>query len=243
MRSPATSQNGSQAVALSKPEFERGLSCRTIEEAIAAPTIAMAKTSLGYEVVAATVALAVTKAMGYFAANRRLSTEQVMLFAEELLDQYPHESLGDVTVFLRNAAKGRYGRRGEEGETFGQLDMQRLFIWFGQYLEEKALVRERGEHELNQQAEKEAHSVIGMIPGLSEAMAEHIAATSMEEGPSVRLRRLSNHLPLMTDDQLREAWGKHPGAEERSVIYAEARRRGLAQKRIEDHLNQNSDEK
>ncbi len=44
------------------------------------------------------------------------------------------------------------------------------------------------------------------------------------------------------DEQLREAWTKHPTSRERAVILQEANKRKLVQKRIEDHLKTKEDE-
>lgn len=196
----------------------------------------MAIRSIGYQQTLATVSLAVTKGMAYFSQNRRLSADQIALFADEIMSRYPHESLADISVFLRGASVGRYGRKGEEGETFGALDMQRLFIWFHQYLDEKAAKMERGEHELQQLQDRHATEIVGSIPGLKDAVKEFVV-DAKERSEMVlqmsRLEHLKKHLPAMTDDELREEWKVRPRAEERSLIYAEAMNRGLAQKAIE----------
>lgn len=221
--SPATKQ-------ITLPDIERGLSCRRIEDAIQAPTMSMVKNAVGYGQTLVTVSKAVTAGMAYFAPNRRMSDGAIGMFAEELIEQYPHESVADVALFMQNAAKGRYGRKGEEGETFGQLDMQRLFIWFGQYLEEKAAMLERGEHLLQQQAEAHAKAIVTAHPGLKETVAEFVISAKEASdlaAKRTRLAKLERQLPDMTDDAMREAWKLYRTAEERSLIQAEAARRGL----------------
>lgn len=234
----------SQLARTTKAEFDNGLSAKTIDEAIAAPTLTMAIRSIGYQQTLATVSLAVTKGMAYFSQNRRLNADQIALFADEIISQYPHESLADISVFLRGASLGKYGRKGEEGETFGALDMQRLFIWFRQYLEQKAAKMERGEHELQQLQDRHAAEVIGAIPGLKDAVKEFVVDVK-ERSEMVRqmnrLEHLKKHLPTMTDDALRESWKIYSKAEERSLIYGEAMTRGLAQKTI-DNVIENEDE-
>ena len=190
----------------------------------------MAKNAVGYGQVLVTVSKAVTAGMAYFAPNRRLSDSAVGMFAEELIAQYPHESVADVALFMRGAATGKYGRKGQEGETFGQLDMQRLFIWFGEYLEEKAFAMERGEHVMQQRDEQQAREIIGAVPGLQDAVKEFVV--SAKEASDLaskrnRLAKLAHDVPGLTDDGLRECWKIYRLAEERTIIQAEAARRGL----------------
>lgn len=189
----------------------------------------MTKNALGYPQTVVAVSKAITAGMAYFAPNRRLSDDGVNTFAEELISQYPHESVADVALFMRGASTGKYGRKGEEGETFGQLDMQRLFIWFGQYLDEKAAAMERGEHLLQQQQEQHAKEIIGTIPELKRAVNEFVMETREAralDAARERRAKLTKQLPTMSDQEMRDAWPLYHG-EDRALIQAEAMRRGL----------------
>jgi len=190
----------------------------------------MAKRAIGATQTLALVSRAVMMSMQYFAPNRRLSDGAITIFAEEILDRYPYESVADVALFMRGAATGKYGRKGQEGETFGQLDMQRLFIWFAEYLEEKAAALERGEHVLQQRQDAHAKATIGAVPGLQDAVKEFVV--SAKEASDLaskrnRLAKLAHDIPALTDDGLRECWKIYRLAEERQLIQAEAARRGL----------------
>ena len=192
--------------------------------------MSMAKNAVGYGQLLVTVSKAVTAGMAYFAPNRRLSDGAIGMFAEELITQYPHESVADVALFMHNAARGRYGRKGQEGETFGQLDMQRLFIWFEEYLEEKAAALERGEHVLQQQQDAHAKATIGAVTGLQDAVKDFVV--SAKEASDLaskrnRIAKLAHDIPALTDDGLRACWKIYRLAEERQLIQAEAARRGL----------------
>lgn len=228
-----SSSNALQHVPSIPDAQQRAIACRSIETAVSAPTmLQLAKHSgpNGMLQVTGAVGFIVNRAMEAFSPQRRMSVDGVALFAEHIVEQFPHESLEDIALFMRGAAAGKYGRKGEEGETYGQLDMQRLIRWFTDYLEEKALVRERGEHLLQQEQEQHAAAVIGSIPGLKQAVSEFVI-DARERSELVRIgnriRALQKQLPGMSDDAMREAWKVYPEAACRSLIQAEAARRGL----------------
>lgn len=191
------------------------------------PTMRMIARHFGSrDVVVAQVAVVVTQAMELFAPNRRLSPAMVSMWSEDLLADYPHESIADVNVFLLNAARGKY----DEGEFFASVDIPRLNKWWTKYLDEKAIQREIDANRHDDLQGQNAAAIIGAIPGLSQAVAE-FSAGQREAVERMRehtvFTTLERQLPGMTTDELRTAWKLYPGAKMRSIIQAEACRRGL----------------
>jgi methylphosphotriester-DNA--protein-cysteine methyltransferase len=94
-------------------------------------------------------------------------------------------------VFLKKAAMGKY----DEGKTYGRLTSMKLMPWFGQYLEEKAIEREKQMLKDKQNA---------AIPMLSDRALE---AFKQQNGMSTEqwmmVARLERVAKKMTDDQLR----------------------------------------
>ncbi len=194
----------------------------------------MAVQSIGYDQTFAVVCLAVTKGMEYFSEAQRLSPAQATLFAETLLDQYTHESLGDLSVFMRGAALGKYGEedyKGEvvkRGQTYGQLTITRLMQWWKQYLGEKS--DKLSEIRASESGAHKKALADALHPTLMTVVKEEAAKVSekrSEDGMAARLERLRNGLPSMSDEALREAWPVYGSAGERALIHAEASRRGL----------------
>ena len=107
-------------------------------DAIAAPTMAMVVREHGAGAVGVAMSAIMQAGMEYFAPGRRMSAGQMMLFAEDLLDRYKHESLADVALFMRNCALSKY----DDGEFYNAVDVPRLNKWWKRYLEEKAAERE-----------------------------------------------------------------------------------------------------
>lgn len=177
-------------------------------------------------VVSVQVAAVVGQGMQYFAPNRRMGQEQVALWAEEVAAQFPHESLADINVFMRAAAMSKY----DDGEFYSNVDIPRLNKWWAKYLDEKAgqmeITADRQEHELEQGIKK----MIANVPGLSKAVGSFTIQErerQQAEREMARLRTLQNHIPRMSEQELRDAWPLYPGAAERALINAEAARRGL----------------
>lgn len=212
------------------PEAQKtALQCRTIEQALEAPTmreLIRSNGEAGFMLVSAAAAVIVNRSMEAFSPQRRMSVEGVAIFTEHLTERYPLESLADIALFMRGVTAGEYG----DGETYGALDMQRLLVWFRQYLEQKAAAMERGQHVLEQQQDRHAAELIGSIPGLKTAVNEFVL-TNKEQTELTKKRKriadLTRGLPTMDLEQMREAWKLHPTAEERSLIQAEASRRGF----------------
>lgn len=196
-------------------------------QAIADPYTIHALTRVhGAPMVLVDLSLMITKAMGYFHASRALSPMQVTLLAETLHEQYPHETFSDIALFLRRAAMGAY----DGGKTYHGLDIPMLMRWWDMYMGEKA---EAMEEAAKHQEGAEAAAIGGRIlalPGVKEAverMAMKRKAEAAEQGAIARRECLTAQVPSMTDKELRDAWGVYNHASERSMIQAEAARRGL----------------
>lgn len=222
---------------LTLPDIEAGITARTIEEAIAAPTFAHAVKSIGRPQMAIVVGKAITRGMGYFAEHQRLSTEAVVLWADLLLDEYPHESLADLSVFLRGAALGRYGQKDRDGtitrkgETFGALSIVKLNTWFAQYLGEKSEARER---EARAEKGRYAEACRELHPSVAAAIKPVVAKVCAEQHAKrdaamleARMKNLTRQLPVMTAQDLRDHYKLVATDAERDAIMDEARRRGL----------------
>ena len=228
---------------LTLSEVEAGITARTIEEAIAAPTFAHAVKSIGRPQMSIVIGKAITRGMGYFAEHQRLSTEAVVLWADLLLDEYPHESLADLSVFLRGAALGRYGQEqrdgsiSRKGETFGELSIVKLNTWFAQYLGEKADVRER-----EAKAEKGRYLAAGreLHPAVAAAIKPVVAKVCAEQHAKrdaamleARMKNLTRQLPVMTDQDLRDHYKLVATDAEKTAITDEAGRRGLLKQPVD----------
>lgn len=223
---PTPQQMGLRPVPSSLQEVKtEAMACRTIQQAMACSTIRMVERVHGAEQVQVVIAAVVTKGMAYFSAQRRLEPLQVALLAETLREDYPNESLGDIEVFMRGAAAGKYGN----GETYGALDVPRFRKWFAEYLEEKALARERDADAM--EAEKR-QAVNGLLSNptfkkLNEEIRQKRREEEAANGLAARMERLRKHLPTMSPEALRDAWKLHPTGDERKLIQAQAARLGM----------------
>lgn len=203
----------------------------------------MAIASIGHEQTYVTVCAAITKGMAYFSEAQRLPPAAVSLFAEWAMDKYPHESLADITVFLRSAAMGSYGEKAfngeivKKGETYGQLTLTRLGAWFEQYLEEKADALGAARAKESASYKSKLLDVSPAILKVVKSAAEETTEKRKEERLIARMEKLKDHLPRMTDDELRQAYSLHNTADERALIIAEADARGLIQKAMDEALD------
>lgn len=222
--------------------LKTALSIRTINEALTQPTINQVAKVHGVDQVVSLITVAVTQGMLYFNESRRLQPPAISLMAQTVMDEYPHESLADINVFMRGAALGKYGQEDDhgnivkQGETYGQLDVERMMVWFRQYLGQKADTLEQAGRTEERKPYEEATKHLMELGVNNEDLREAIATIGHGESQSMIEGRLRRYLPAMTDDQLREQWKKHPTAGARSLIYAEAKSRGLAQKAMEEAL-------
>lgn len=201
--------------------------CRSLAEAIADPVTLRALERLnGRPMVVVQTSAMVTRSMGYFAAGRALSSLQIALFAETLVEDYPHETLSDIALFLRMAAKGEF----EDGKTFGALDIPTVLRWWRAYLERRIQDQERGMEAEKQARGRETVQALGAVPGLKEMaakMAAERAAERKEADKAERLAYLRENVGRMQEEELRNEWTLRPYADERAILQAEAARRGM----------------
>jgi len=179
----------------------------------------------------------------YFSPAQRMIDSHNVLFAETLLDSYPHESVGDITVFIKNCAAAKYGEDGKKGKIFGQLTYTALMVWWQAYMDEKIEKVEslmvRGKHKRpdDEPVDPRLDTLLSeMKKGLDQGL--ELGA----DGESRRAGLLQRTVSTMTDDDLRAAWGKHRSVRERGIILKEANKRGLVQRKIEEHLNPTTDD-
>lgn len=175
----------------------------------------------------------------YFSVEQRMDERLHASFAETIIEDYPHESPADVRLFIKYAARARYGERQKDGtvinrgKTYGHLTTTLAIEWFGQYLEEKV-----GDIEQHRSAELKSLNT-GDLPKRVVGMMREELQKREEPPPDViaGVRLLNRYVAHMTDDQLRLAWTKHRSNQERAVILQEANKRGLVQKYIEQHIS------
>ena len=204
-------------------------SSRTVKDALAAPTIAHAVLGgLDEQQVLIKLSALIKECMiDYFDEDTALKPTQVPVFAEFILDGYLHESLGDVKVFLKGVAMAKYG----EGKTYGKLTAMKLMPMWREYLEEKAVEREK-------QLASEKNG------GVPEVASNVLALMAKAQGPAAEqwmmIARLKRTLPHMDNDALRKQWRrahKKGNVQAREIIVEEARRRGLIKPK-DDKQNQ-----
>ena len=195
------------------------------------PTLAQLMRAHSQQAVINEAAYIVERGMELFDAKRRMTGEHVALFAEQIADDFPHESLADLNVFMRGAAMSKY----DGGEYYSSVDLPRLTSWWRKYLAEKADTIEEAATREGHLEEQRSRDMVANIPGLGVA----VRAFTMEarerriaEEKAVRMNRLKEQLPKMVDQELRDLWPVYPSADERSLIIAEAERRGLVQRAL-----------
>ena len=113
------------------------LACATIKEALEQPTLNQLVNHAGHFAVVAEVAVVIEKGMDAFAMQRRLSPDHVMLWAKILVEDWKHDTLADLVLFLKGAGTGKY----DGGEYYASMDVARIGRWWAKYLEEKADAR------------------------------------------------------------------------------------------------------
>lgn len=208
----------------SLPEIkQQAMAVRTTTEALEAPTFRQIVLKHGPGLVGRAVMEIIQEGMEYFSAQRRMPPAQVGLFADQLVQRYPHESMADVGLFMRNAATGTYGRL--SGESFGALDPQRMFSWFAEYLEEKAVARER-EQDKMEAASQVVGAAVLRDPNV-QRLIKSFRADRENDRKTSRLLHLVRHVPNMTIEELREAYVLYPTKDERTIIMGEVQKRGI----------------
>jgi len=220
------------------------------------PTVAMAVRSVGRKEVLAQMTMHITKAFKeYFSESQAMEPQVHASFAETIIDDYPHESVADVVVFIKNAARGKYGITKEvrndegvvisrtvtdHGRTYGRLTTTLAMDWFRQYLGEKADAiakeRTRAVKALN------PDEAVSELPIVHDAVlavmkkAHEEARKDEDIDTGRRVAHLIRTLPHMGAARMRLAWKRARTRRERHVILEEANKRGLVEKRINEHL-------
>lgn len=165
----------------------------------------------------------ISRSMELWSPNRRMNADQIAQFADNLVSDYPHESLSDINVFMRKAAMGGY----DAGEYYANLDPARMGGWWRKYLEEKAEAIERTSRQ---------HGSTVLMSAQEQLVAAGVSTTELRramenagsmENRSKRDDNLRRTVPLMADDDLRAAYVKHKDAWARRIIMVEAGKRGL----------------
>lgn len=203
---------------------------------------------------------AVTKAMKeYFSEEQRMDPAMCSSFAEAIMEKYPHEALGDIPVFIKYAGWARYGTTKEKrhddgriekwvvdyGKTYGRLTLTTLMDWWGQFLGEKAeeleKVRVKELKAMNKEKSYDGEAEKEPLPILHDSVVAimkkaHAETPRDDKDTGRRVNLLMRTVPHMGEARLRHAWHKAKTERERMVVLQEANKRGLVQKRIEDHL-------
>lgn len=249
------SPGSSQIAKVDQQSFGLAMRAKDPVEAFAKhPTIATSVKALGESTVLQIMTIGVTKAfVDYFSPEQRMDPSMHASFAETIVEDYPHESPADVVLFIKYAARGRYGETKEvknkdgdvirrdiinKGKTFGPLTTTLAMDWFRQYLGEKADAIAKARIDRN----KILNTTAGNGRFLEALKAGHaIGKEDEDKDTGRRVALLQRTVGAMDDDRLRKAWEEHPTRRERLVILEEANRRGLVQKKIEDHLKSTDD--
>lgn len=238
------------------------MACATIKEALEQPTLNQLVKHAGHFAVVAEVAVVIEKGMEAFAMQRRLSPDHVMMWAKILVEDWKHDTLADLAVFLKRAGTGRY----DGGEFFASMDVARIGKWWSRYLEEKAdaraeihtavarppdpwdvlaeeltvMLRDRGDRQPGpQEAERERVLREEMAEldrrrfATADAWRKLRMSLKMDRAPVISKSgehdRIRREVPLMTVEQLREAWKKYPDPWTRRILLEEANHRGLVE--------------
>lgn len=211
----------------------------------------MAVRSLGESEVLAQMTGAIHRAFDeYFSENQRMDPALHASFAETIIEDYPNESPGDVVLFIKYAARARYGEVTDTGEiinkgkTFGRLSTTTAMEWFKQYLGEKAdaIAAERTKQnkalnsDTSRNPDEKATPIVAdcVLAVMKKAHAEARKDEDIDTGR--RVAHLVRTIGYMGVERLRYAYEKAKTKRERQVVLEEANRRGLVQKKIEDHL-------
>jgi len=79
----------------------------------------------------------IAQGLSAFNVKNPMTPEQIELFVEDFIEDYKHESIADLKICLKNARNGVYGTH------YQAIDQLTVMEWFGKYLDEKAMERER----------------------------------------------------------------------------------------------------
>lgn len=253
---PALQQKHSQGSSLIKVDRESLQLALKAPNAVVAfkehPTVAMAVRSLGRAEVMVAMTVAIEKAFAeYFSAEQRMDPALHASFAESIMDDYPHESPADVVLFIKYAARGKYGETKEildkegyvtrreiinRGKTFGRLTTTLAMDWFRQYLGEKAdaiagMVPEFVAHPSKARNEEPPHQKIVDI--MKKVRAER---PPEEEHDGRRIAFLLRVAPHMSRERLRYEWTKCKTRSEKRILRQIATDKGWVAEWIKEQL-------
>ena len=222
---PATTEQRNHSLLVLPPERQQVevalTTCKTLQQAKETPTIALAVKGIGDDAVLFMLALTVKQCMlEFFDETERLTEPQCEVWAETILDEYKHENLGDIRVFLKYASMAKYGGD-NKGKSFGRLTAMKLNSWIAEYFDEKSELQEK---ERLKAKTPNSHNDVDLR--LVEAMKKsRIGAPDALEW--ARVARLKKIVGEMDVEQLATAWDNSKTQATKHVIEEEGRRRGL----------------
>ena len=109
----------------------------SMDSAIQAVSINNVIKSTDENLVVSGLAGLILRTSGFFNLSKVMTEDQAIDTAYLLLEKYPYESFEDFVIMFRNAKMGKYG------ELYNRLDGQIIFKWMEEYMEEKAIHREK----------------------------------------------------------------------------------------------------
>jgi hypothetical protein len=113
---------------------------RKTEDALNYPTIAQQIKALGKDGEDDVIVMAlgtIQQGLSAFNVKNPMTNAQVEMFVMDFIEDYKHESVADLKICLKNARNGVYGTH------YQAIDQLTVMEWFGKYLDEKAMERER----------------------------------------------------------------------------------------------------
>ena len=123
-------------------EFERNLTIAKIVES--ALPMSELKRHVGHRNVAIALDVQLTRLVASLNLKWNVNDSQIKDIVQDLIEEFPHESIEDFVLCFKKARKGQYGE-------LIRLDSPIIFTWMRSYLEEKYQVVEE-----NWKAKKEA---------------------------------------------------------------------------------------
>lgn len=103
---------------------------KTIEKAIGQPPISALVKSVGIDVLKLQVEYELTILSALVSVGGNLTNHSIPFIADQLILQFPNESLADFKLCFQRGAMGAYGN-------IQRLDGVTIGVWFKEYLEEK----------------------------------------------------------------------------------------------------------
>ena len=109
----------------------------TLLDCIEAPSVKKLIKNNGETNVQITIESIILMGMDNFNVKFHLTDKQIAFFAEGFIEDFAHESIDDLILCLKHAARGKYG------EIYNAIDPPILFKWFRLHLENKSIEMER----------------------------------------------------------------------------------------------------